>query len=88
MSDLCAVCQKNYISLHKLNMMNDEEKRMTIDDMRIHLDKVTVEREFYNRSIRESKESSTTIHFTFDMAQQVCFRLTESFVLCDENKMQ
>lgn len=84
-SDLCATCQQHYTSGAKMAMATDEEKIETLQKMTAHLDLVAKERKFYKDIIQRSKETfqgkessvpnscsiDATVHYSFDMAQQV-----------------
>lgn len=77
-SDLCSFCQKHYTSGAFMALANEEEKMLSIEKMRAHLDLVQKERAFYKSTIAETKETildpevnNRSAHYSFDMAQQV-----------------
>lgn len=85
--DLCKICQSNYTSLNKLLFSSETEKLENISAMRSHLEFVAKERDNYRNVIKNSKDEfqlhnssrsipnscsfSSSIHYSFDMAQQV-----------------
>ena len=80
--DLCFDCQRMSSALSKSGHLSEEEKAITLKTYQDHLDLAKQERSAYNQQISDCREvhqeletnsESTTMHYSFDFAQQVHF---------------
>ncbi|XP_051153734.1 uncharacterized protein LOC127277001 [Leptopilina boulardi] len=68
-TDLCNVCQKQTISLEKMQGLTEEEKREKINESLQHLDNVTTERAYYNTTISQSLDEINNSCFGIRLGQ-------------------
>ena len=75
-SNLCFECQQNIMQIMKSTHLSKEERSEWLKHAEAHLHLAKVERERYNSQITKCQNNATgtTMHYSFDYAQQVHFR--------------